>query len=87
MYREEKIINGILHYRTNTNGDFKPCTLQYLTNKIEMLKEMEKQQQENIYERERFRAIDFAKWFSHRQPHRRAEDPEFELRRCLFRRQ
>lgn len=31
---------------------------------FEQAKEMEKQQQENIYERERFRAVDFAKWFS-----------------------
>jgi predicted phage-related endonuclease len=31
---------------------------------IEQAKEIEKQQQENIYERERFRAVDFAKWFS-----------------------
>ena len=31
---------------------------------IEKAKEMEEQQQENIYKRERFRAIDFAKWFA-----------------------
>jgi hypothetical protein len=31
---------------------------------VNQAKEMEKQQQENIYERERFRAVDFAKWFS-----------------------
>jgi hypothetical protein len=38
------------------------------TNKIKKMKnykvETEKQQQENIYERERFRAVDFTKWFS-----------------------
>lgn len=65
MYQEEKIINGILHYRTRSNEDFKPYTLENLTGKVGMLKEeMQKQEQENIYERERFRAIDFAKWFS-----------------------
>jgi hypothetical protein len=31
---------------------------------IEQAKEIEEKQQENIYERERFKAIDFAKWFS-----------------------
>ena len=31
---------------------------------IEKALEMEEQQQENIYKRERFRAIDFTKWFS-----------------------
>jgi|LakMenEpi03Aug12_release.lakeMendotaPanAssembly.Ray.scaffolds.fasta_scaffold3464727_1 hypothetical protein len=41
MFREEKIINGILHYRTSPDSDFKPYTLENLTNKVEMLKEIE----------------------------------------------
>jgi recombination DNA repair RAD52 pathway protein len=68
MYLEEKIINGILHYRTSPNEEFKPYTLENLTGKIEMLKEeIQKQQgytQEKVFEIERYRAIDFAKWFS-----------------------
>ena len=68
MYLEEKIINGILHYRTHPNGEFIPYTLERLTGKIGMLKEeIENQQgytQEKVFKRERFRAIDFAKWFS-----------------------
>jgi hypothetical protein len=68
MYSEEKIINGILHYRTHPNGEFIPYTLESLTGKIGMMEEeIENQKglaQENIYERERFRAIDFAKWFA-----------------------
>jgi len=68
MYLEEKIINGILHYRTSPNEEFKPYTLENLTGKIEILKEeIQKQQgytQEKVFEIERFRAIDFAKWFS-----------------------
>ena len=69
MYQEEKIINGILHYRTRPNEDFKPYTLENLTGKVGMLKEeMQKQQQgynyEKVCEIERYRAIDFAKWFA-----------------------
>ena len=69
MYYEEKIINGILHYKTHPNGEFLPYTLEGFTGKIEMLKEeLEKQQQgynyEKVCEIERFRAIDFAKWFA-----------------------
>lgn len=64
MYKEEKIINGILHYRTSPDADFKPYTLEDFTGIVGMLKEVAKQEQGNIYERERFRAIDFAKWFS-----------------------
>jgi len=41
MFREEKIINGILHYITSPDSDFKPYTLENLTNKVEMLKEIE----------------------------------------------
>jgi len=68
MYKEEKIINGVLHYRTHPNADFKPYTLEALTSKVEMLEEeiqnQEKYTQEELFEMERFRAIDFAKWFS-----------------------
>ena len=68
MYKEEKIINGILHCRTSPDADFKPYTLEDLTGIVGMLKEMEKQQQwynyEKVCEMERFRAIDFAKWFA-----------------------
>ena len=33
MYYEEKIINGILHWRGNPNDDFKPFTLQELSSR------------------------------------------------------
>jgi hypothetical protein len=49
MYKEEKIINGILHYRTSPNAEFKPYTLENLTGIVGMLKEeMQKQEQGNI---------------------------------------
>jgi hypothetical protein len=49
MYKEEKIINGILHYRTSPNAEFKPYTLENLTGIVGMLKEeMQKQEQVNI---------------------------------------
>lgn len=49
MYKEEKIINGILHYRTSPNAEFKPYTLENLTGIVGMLKEeMQKQQEVNI---------------------------------------
>lgn len=49
MYKEEKIINGILHYRTHPNAEFKPYTLENLTGIVGMLKEeMQKQEQGNI---------------------------------------
>lgn len=33
MYYEEKIINGVLHYRTTPNGLFKPYTIEEMTAK------------------------------------------------------
>lgn len=48
MYLEEKIINGILHYRTSPNEDFKPYTAETLTGKFGTLKE-EMQKQKQIY--------------------------------------
>lgn len=49
MYKEEKIINGILHYRTSPNAEFKPYTLEAFTGIVGMLKEeMQKQEQGNI---------------------------------------
>ncbi len=49
MYKEEKIINGILHYRTSPNAEFKPYTLEGFTGIVGMLKEeMQKQQEVNI---------------------------------------
>lgn len=50
MFREEKIIKGILHYRTSPNSDFKPYTLENLTNKVEMLKKIESLQNNKINE-------------------------------------
>jgi hypothetical protein len=68
MFREEKIINGILHYRTSPNEEFKSYTLENLTDIVGTLKEeMPKQEgytKEKVFEIERFRAIDFTKWFS-----------------------
>lgn len=49
MYKEEKIINGILHYRTSPNVEFKPYTLEDFTGIVGMLKEeMQNQQKVDI---------------------------------------
>jgi hypothetical protein len=39
MYYEEKVINGILHCRTNPTGEFKPKSLESLTIEILRLRE------------------------------------------------
>ena len=47
MYYEEKIINGLLCYRTTPDGKWEPCPLHIVTTKLketeEKLKETEKQ--------------------------------------------
>lgn len=43
MYKEEKIINGILHYRASPNAVFTPYTLNNLTDKILNLRKEIKQ--------------------------------------------
>jgi hypothetical protein len=39
MYYEEKVINGILHYRTHPKGKFQPKSLESLTMEILRLRE------------------------------------------------
>jgi len=34
MYYEEKVIDGVLHFRTRPDGDFKPLTDKELTNRL-----------------------------------------------------
>lgn len=34
MYLDEKLINGILHYRTDPNGEWKPYTIEELSARI-----------------------------------------------------
>ena len=42
MYYEEKIIDGIMHYRTNPKGQWKAYTIQELSNRYaDMNKEFE----------------------------------------------
>lgn len=48
MFREEKIINEILHYRTSPDADFKPYTLEKLTNQVEMLKQQQGYSEEEV---------------------------------------
>lgn len=49
MYKEEKIINGILHYRTSPNAEFNPYTLEGFTGIVGMLREeMQKQEEVDI---------------------------------------
>lgn len=43
MFREEKVIDGVLHIRHTINGKWKKCSLEYLTQKvIELQKELNK---------------------------------------------
>ena len=39
MYYEEKLINGIVHFRTSENGEFKPHTLESLSTRYEIQRE------------------------------------------------
>ena len=47
MYYAEKIINGILNYRTSPRGLWKPLGLENLTNKITSLEHEIKKLQKN----------------------------------------
>lgn len=38
MFHEEKIIDGLLHYRTMPDGEWTPYTAEQLTEKIEKMK-------------------------------------------------
>jgi len=38
MYHDERVINGVLHYRTSPNGTWFECSLQMLTAKVLVLK-------------------------------------------------
>ncbi len=38
MYHEEKVINGVLHYRSKPRGEFIAYTAEQLTNQISDLK-------------------------------------------------
>jgi len=37
MYQEEKVIDGVLHYRNSPDEDFKPYTAEQLTGKYKYL--------------------------------------------------
>jgi hypothetical protein len=50
MYYEEKIIDGILHYRTSPKAEFKPYTLESLTYKISNYKDEIKKYKESLKE-------------------------------------
>lgn len=39
MYYEEKVVDGILHYRTHPDVEFIPFSIEALTNKYLMAKE------------------------------------------------
>lgn len=38
MYNEEKVINGVLHYRKTPDGKFAMCTPEAITERYEQLK-------------------------------------------------
>ena len=50
MYYEEKIIDGILHYRLSPSAEFKPCTLESLTDKMLKYKDEVKKYKEALEE-------------------------------------
>ena len=38
MYYEEKMIDGVMHYRTDPKGEFKPYTLESISSRYDGLK-------------------------------------------------
>ena len=47
MYYEERVINGVLHYRTSPDDDFQPYTLEELTRRYTVQKRKYKATKDN----------------------------------------
>lgn len=60
MYYTEKVINGILHYKTTPTGKWKPVSIEELTRRVVSAEKTLSNCQENEERRNYFRDADFA---------------------------